>query len=451
MRLAIVGNPANRRVALAAAAAERAGLPPPTIYPWRGILTGGPIPGLGETVRIDSPGEDADVDQLLRFLGHAAPATSARAGSPTPARADSPSTARADSLSPARADFPSTARAGTSLPAPADLPSTARAGTSLPARADSPSSARVGASLSAPAELPSPARAGEIVGGADAYAGLAVALARVAAGGGRLLNPVGDILTMNDKRRCHALLVEAGVPVPPALPDVGSYVDLRAAMTAYGWGRVFVKPAHGSSASGVIALAVSGSRVMAVTSVEIGTDGRLYNNLRVRRYDDEATVAGIVDRLAPDGLHVERWFPKAGLGDRVLDLRVVVIAGEPSHVVARTSRTPLTNLHLGNARGDVAAVRAAAGPAAWGNAMQTCVAVARCFPRSLHVGVDLMFRAGWRTHAVAEVNAFGDLLPGVLAPTGNDGAGSAGLDTYEAEIAALLDGRYANWAGSCVR
>lgn len=349
MRLAVVGNPDNRRVTLFAAAAVRAGLSPPRVYPWRDLLTGGPAPGPDETVRVDSPGEDAEVDRLLR-------------GATTPARP------------------------------------------------------------------------GEIVGMAAAYNGLRTALARVR---GRLLNPPGDILVLNDKRHCHAVLRDAGVPVPPALPPVHGYAQLREAMRAAGWSRVFVKPAHGSSASGVLALAVAGPRVLAVTSVETGADGRLYNNLRVRRYDDEAVVAQIVDRLAPDGLHVERWFPKAGLADRVLDLRVLVIAGEPSHIVARTSRTPLTNLHLGNARGDVAAVRAAAGAASWEAAMRTCAEVARCFPGSLHVGVDLMFRSGWRQHAVAEVNAFGDLLPG--------------LDTYDTEIASLLDGRYDRWAAACVR
>ncbi|MCO8272259.1 STM4014 family protein [Actinoplanes sp. TRM 88003] len=337
-RLAVVGNPQNRRVGLFAAAVARAGRAAPAVYPWRSVLTGGPVPGPGETVRIDSPGEDAEVDRLLRGA----------------------------------------------------------------------------AMVVAP---------GEIDGGAAAYAGLGVALDRIAAGGGHLLNPPGDILTMSDKRRCHALLHAAGIPVPPALPEVDGYAALRAAMRASGWSRVFVKPAHGSSASGVLALAVAGARIQATTSVELGDDGRLYNNLRVRRYDDEATIACIVDRLGPDGLHVERWYPKAGLGDRVLDLRVLVIAGEPSHVVVRASRTPLTNLHLGNVRGDVAAVRAAAGPVGWAEAMATCAAVARCFPGSLHVGVDLMFRAGWRGHAVAEVNAFGDLL--------------VGHDTYDAEVAAL--------------
>ncbi|MDI6102145.1 STM4014 family protein [Actinoplanes sp. NEAU-A12] len=355
MRLAVVGNPSNRRVSLFASAVLHAGLPAPSVFPWRDVLVSGRVPGPGALVRIDSAGEDAEVDLLLRELGGGRPGR--------------------------------------------------------------------------------PAEHGEILATAAAFAGLRTALGRIRAGGGVLLSQPADILTMTDKPRCHALLAEAGIPVPPALPvSVDGYSSLRAAMDDARWGRVFVKPAHGSSASGVLALAAAGRRVTAVTSAEL-SDGRVFNNLRVRRYDDEATIRAIVDRLAPDGLHVERWFPKAALDGRVLDLRVVVIAGRPRHVVVRTSRSPMTNLHLGNARGDVAAVRAAAGERAWAAGIQTCARVAACFPRTLHVGVDLMFGAGWRDHAVAEVNAFGDLLPGVLAD---------GLDTYGAQVAALVDG----WAGA---
>ena len=45
-----------------------------------------------------------------------------------------------------------------------------------------------------------------------------------------------------------------------------------------------------------------------------------------------------------------------------------------------------------------------------------------------------MFGSGWRDQAVAEVNAFGDLLPRVLVD---------GLDTYDTQVAALAGG----WAG----
>lgn len=42
-------------------------------------------------------------------------------------------------------------------------------------------------------------------------------------------------------------------------------------------------------------------------------------------------------------------------------------------------------------------------------------------PGTLCVGVDLLPAVGWRRFAVAEVNAFGDLLPGL---TGLPGSGA---------------------------
>lgn len=352
VRLAVLGNPGNRRVALFRTAAVAAGLAPPEVVCWREVAAGGPVPPLpaGGLLRIDSFGEDAEVDRLLR--GAAAPA-----------------------------------------------------------------------------------RRGEIVGGADRYRGLGRALRAVAGAAARdgttVLNDPRDILTMFDKAACHRLLREAGVPVPDALDaPVGSWAELRSALRGRGWTRVFVKPRHGSSASGVLAMHVAPRRVHAVTAVEVD-GGRLYNSLRVRAHTDEALVGTIVDRLAPDGLHVERWFPKASTGGRVFDLRVVTVAGRPGHTAVRTSRSPMTNLHLGGLRGDLAAVRHALGPAGWARAMDICAGVAACFPGSLHTGVDLMVGADLRGFAVAEVNAFGDLLPGLLVD---------GLDTYGAQVRAVLDG-----------
>ncbi len=373
------------------AAAARSGLPEPQLISWRDVLTGGDVPiPAGSLVRVDSPGEDARTDALLRGPGD-------------------------------------------------------------------------------------PTRVG---GGAAWYRAFQAGLRRIGeavrtAPGAEPLGDIGEIAVMFDKRICHARLAAAGVPVPPALPGpIGSYRDLRAQMAATGWTRVFVKPAHGSSAAGVIALQTSPTRVKAVTSVawpggawhdglsDGGARGRgapgagaldggvpsggasdgdvfPYNSLRVRVYENEADVAAIVDRLAPDGLHVERWFPKASLDGRAFDLRVVVIAGTPTHVVVRTSRTPMTNLHLGGARGDLTALRERLGAGVWKRAMDVCAQAADCFPRSLCAGVDLMIGTDRRSMAVAEVNAFGDLLPGL---TGLPGTPGEGLDTYATQIAAVSRG-----------
>ncbi|GAA3230589.1 STM4014 family protein [Actinocorallia longicatena] len=244
---------------------------------------------------------------------------------------------------------------------------------------------------------------------------------------------VDDIAAMFDKRTTHARLSAAGVPVPAALPAVTSYDGLRRAMADGGASRVFVKPAHGSSASGVVALQTgSRGRIKAVTSAVPAPGGGYRNSLRVRAYEDEHEVARLIDALAPDGLHTERWYPKAALGGRVLDLRVVVIGGRATHAVVRTSTHPMTNLHLGGSRGDLAAVRELLD---WDAAMEVCERAAACFPGSLMAGVDLLVRAGWRRCAVGEVNAFGDLLPGL---TGLPGSSAEGVGTYTAQLRAVM-------------
>lgn len=251
----------------------------------------------------------------------------------------------------------------------------------------------------------------------------------------RLLSDPDDIAVMFDKRRCHLRLREAGVAVPPALGEPASYAELRAAMTEPGWSRVFVKPAHGSSASGVVALETCGGQVRATTSAEMVTGPRLYNSLKIRTYTDEREVAALIDVLCADHLHVERWLPKAGLDGRTIDLRVVVIDGRATHAVVRASRTPLTNLHLGNARGDLDEVQCRLGDEGWHRILNTCEQAAAVFGRSLMVGVDVLIGVGWQRHAVCEVNAFGDLLPGL---TGFAGGGAEHLDTYATQVRAAL-------------
>jgi hypothetical protein len=365
LRFAVVGNPGSRRIALFAAAVRAAGLPRPRVLPWRDVARGRVMVQAGALVRIDSPGEDAEVNRLLHGV-------------------------------------------------------------------------------------PDPAEHGRIESFARWYEGLRAALARLGVEpartpGVRVLNQPEDLLLMFDKPRCAARLAAAGVPVPAALGPVAGWEELRAGLAAAGWRRAFVKPAHGSSASGVVAVALAGRRMRATTSVELvrrGRDVRLYNSLRVRTYDDERDVAAVVDALCADGVHVERWFPKAGLDGRTIDLRVVVIAGRPTHAVVRASGSPLTNLHLGNRRGDLGRLREAMGERAWTAAMATCVRAAASFPQTLHVAVDLLLSPAWRHHAVAELNAFGDLLPGVLAD---------GRDTYAEQVDAVLCGRHLAWARDAAR
>jgi len=136
----------------------------------------------------------------------------------------------------------------------------------------------------------------------------------------------------------------------------------------------------------------------------------------------------LIDALCRHRVHVEQWLPKAGFDNRTFDLRVVVIAGRACHTVARLSRSPMTNLHLLNERGDQDAVRERVGWPAWEAAMRNFELAMECFPGSLYAGIDLLFTPGHRRHVVIEVNAFGDLLPGVLW---------RGQETYATELRAM--------------
>lgn len=371
----LLGNPANRRVALFQRALVEAGQAPARVVPWIELLRGGPgvlaaALAPGALLRLESPGEDGAVERELIALG-------------------------------------------------ADVEDR-----------EQPRAQRIGAA----AARALPEEPGRVRYPRQWFLGLGEALRGVAGAlkgrGAEATSDPLDVLCLFDKRACQARLAAAGVRVPPGLGPVADWDGLRAAMHERGQRRVFVKLACGSSASGVVALETRPGGLLAHTTVELGRAGgelRLWNSLRVRRYTDEAEVRALVEWLLREGCQVEAWLPKASLGARRFDLRVVVIAGRAGHVVVRTSRSPLTNLHLGNRRGDPAAVRALLGPR-WDEALAAAEQAARAFPRLGQVGVDLLVEASLRRFATLELNAFGDLLPGVL---------DEGRDTYAAQVAAF--------------
>ncbi|MGE3819261.1 MAG: STM4014 family protein [Isosphaeraceae bacterium] len=251
----------------------------------------------------------------------------------------------------------------------------------------------------------------------------------------RVANPPEEIATMFDKPACQTRFVAAGLPCPRPLGTPWGYDDLRGRMAAAGLSRVFVKLAHGSSASGIVALAAAPGKIQAWTTVEVVNHHgrtRLYNTRAIRRIEAESEVAPLIDALCRERAQAERWVPKASVPGGTFDLRVVVIAGNARHVVARLSATPMTNLHLLNHRGDAGVVRARMTEEAWSDALRSCERAARLFPGSLCAGVDLVIASGFRRHALIEINAFGDLLPGVEHD---------GQDTYAAVLdAAGIDG-----------
>lgn len=359
----ILGSPGNRRITLFQQALARVGQRPATVLPYEELLHSQRAIPKGAVVRIESPGENETVSQLLIRRGAAV----------------------------------------------------------------------TGCDVEAVGRRVDDTEVGEIVFPDLWYAGWSDLLSVLDTTAATWMNSPRDIDVMFNKPSCHAHLQAAGIPLAERLGSVRSYEELRELMRSTDTRRVFIKLESASSASGVVALETSRNRIQATTSTELinAADGpRLFNSLRLQRYTNEHDVAQLISALASYGMTVERWLPKAGWKERTFDLRVVVIAGEVRHLVMRTSQSPLTNLHLGNQRGDVEELLRSIPDTAREAAWDSCRRVADVFSGSLYFGVDLMFTPGFRQHAILEVNAFGDLLPGVL---------DRGGDTYTAELVAMQE------------
>jgi hypothetical protein len=257
---------------------------------------------------------------------------------------------------------------------------------------------------------------------------------------GRILNHPDDIIIMFDKVRCQQILSAAGIPVPPMLFDNNNPQSkiqnpkskISQLMDDRNIDRVFIKLAHGSSASGVVAYDRRNGFERAITTVERVVEGgelRFYNSRLIRQYRDADAIADIIDFLSGESVQIETWLPKARLEGREFDVRVVVIGGKARQSVIRIGNSPMTNLHLGNDRREIADLPPGLSHPVWAEMLATCERAAACFPNTFYCGIDLLVAPNLKDHYIIEMNAFGDLLQGITWE---------GEDTYTTEVRMLL-------------
>ncbi len=246
------------------------------------------------------------------------------------------------------------------------------------------------------------------------------------------MNDVDSILTMFDKVACKTILSQNNIPTPVSLGEASDYQALRHQMKQQGIHSVFIKPAHSSSASGVIAFRASGDRLEAISSMEMVVQNgaiAFYNALKVRKYQNETEIIVLINEILKNKHIVEQWIPKAAWNNLSFDFRIMVIHGKARHVVARMSKSPITNLHLGNTRGNLSEIIAFMGVPTFEKAKKVAESAASCFPNCLYMGVDILISSNLKSIKVLEINAFGDLLPNLM---------DNGERVYQAEINEML-------------
>ncbi len=247
------------------------------------------------------------------------------------------------------------------------------------------------------------------------------------------LCPPADVICQFDKPACQKELEKAGLPVPPALGVPRNFDELWEMMRQSGTRRIFLKPAHGSSASGVVAFESRRTDLQAFSTVSMisSSDGtRLYNQRRIQTYRGAQAVRQLVDAVCAERCLAQVWIPKAGLSGGPFDLRVVVIGGRARQVMVRLGKGPMTNSQLLGGKGEVAVVRERMGPEAWERMLALGEqAMTKCFPASLYAGLDILVEPDFRTARILEINSFGDLLPRLL---------HEGRDTYTWEVEAAV-------------
>jgi hypothetical protein len=349
----LIGNPENRRVSLFQEALRESGSPPATVISHLELCERperlADLPDRDLLVRIESAGENPEVERALLALGHPC------------AVAEGVSTISPEILS--------------TLPP--------RRGQILP-----PRQAHLGF-------LRHLERIGRVLAERPGW---------------RPLSAPETIALLFDKRQTSRRYAAEGIPVPPALFEVESPEALRGAMRERGYRAVFVKLASGSSASclGVFHHALDQEFLM--TTIEQADDG-WYNSLRVRRVNDRRRIDELLGFLLREGSQIELAVPKARLDGASFDCRVLCVDGEPSFTVIRQSRHPITNLHLGGWRGRPESLAAILPAELARAAEESCRRVAALHAENFQLGIDLLYEAGWRGHRVIEANAFGDLLP----------------------------------------
>lgn len=226
----------------------------------------------------------------------------------------------------------------------------------------------------------------------------------------KYLNDPLAIKSTLDKIRCKKILEENNVDITPVIwIEIKSFKDLVKYIEENKVTGVFIKPRYGSGAAGVLAYRYNPRLKEAVlyTSMGIDSEGLLVNTKRMRRLVNSDEIEIIINSLLKEEVIIEKWVQKAKYNSESYDIRVVFQYGKIEFMVARGSKTPITNLHLNNCAIDISCIGLSEEKI---NEIEKLSAkVMDCFPGLNSAGIDLLITPKGKL-MVIEVNGQGDLI-----------------------------------------
>lgn len=231
-----------------------------------------------------------------------------------------------------------------------------------------------------------------------------------------------------DKVECQQLLTSRGIPIPKIYAEqLISFQHLLAIMEDKQVRRVFLKPAHGSSASGIMMFRKNGERLLLETTIGARQEKgelKLFNYKRLQKYHKRDIIEAIIEEMIPNRLHVEEWVIKKRFQAKSTDFRVVTINQQAVFIQPRHSHHPITNLRLGNEKGSLENLELEWGRGIIDHVRAVAEDTARHFPKLFYAGLDIAVDRKGNPY-VLEVNPFGDFLKDIFV---------MGKNTYELEL-----------------
>lgn len=244
-----------------------------------------------------------------------------------------------------------------------------------------------------------------------------------------VMNHPAPIQLAFHKAESQQMLANQGIPIPKIYADhLNSFQQLLEIMETERVPHVFLKPAHGSSASGVMMFRKNGKRLLLETTIGVkqeSGDMKLFNHKRLQKYHEADTIKAVIEQMIPNKLHMEEWIIKKRFQTKSTDFRVLTINQQPVFVQPRHSPHPITNLRLGNEKGSLIKLEKEWGRSIIERVRGVAQDTAHQFPKLFYAGIDIAVDRKGNPY-VLEVNPFGDFLKDIFVNK---------QTTYELELA----------------